>query len=224
VCSILEDLNYDDRYIIGYASAFTDYCTRKTLGNKPDIIYTQCSSWRGMTKKAQKEIYAPFHFTGFDTADKLLRAAIKSKNPYRIGIALHTHADSFSHSRFTARWHEENRIINPFTPWRLLMPPICHFNAGLDPDTIGRTWWDSRTLSWINNNDVFNQAVYRIYIILKPDSIPKDLGHHLNFYVPKFDPHAWMNKKGHYVTRINHFDRFQNAAKEHLLLFKEIKK
>jgi len=127
---------------------------------------------------AQKRIFIPFHFiprtpfdprrprnftfvTEFDSifARCLLEEAVREKDRTdrlcRIGVALHTYADTWSHAGFSGRRNEENDVerIELFDRsqerWERLkfenlmldwLPQIGHAEAGLFPDLAFQKW------------------------------------------------------------------------------------
>ncbi|MBF0518052.1 MAG: hypothetical protein HQK97_13240 [Nitrospirae bacterium] len=77
-------------------------------------------------------------------ANKLLKKALDSKDPYRIGIALHTFADTWSHQNFTGMQEDWNAVYPWYDFVKNLAPHIGHANAGHSPDVISETWTDHR--------------------------------------------------------------------------------
>ncbi len=111
-----------------------------------------------------REVYAPFHFFPGDmnypgaerrdgkrnprncTPDspqvkELLVRALKTRNPYRIGIALHTYADSWAHQNFSGYNEDWNRVDEG-----LPIPAIGHAQVFTDPDGFGMVWEDTRLI------------------------------------------------------------------------------
>ncbi|KGE73827.1 DUF6765 family protein [Spirochaeta lutea] len=70
---------------------------------------------------------------------ELLIQALKTRNLYRIGIALHTFADSWAHQEFTGRNQPWN-TLESLSP----VPPIGHAQAGRNPDAYHTIWYDPR--------------------------------------------------------------------------------
>jgi len=70
---------------------------------------------------------------------RLLVEALKSRDLYRVGIALHTYADSWAHQNFSGRSEEWNRV-DPSSP----LPPIGHAQKLRDPDRFDSVWEDPR--------------------------------------------------------------------------------
>jgi len=109
-----------------------------------------------------REVYIPFHFfpgnPDYERAKRLdgrknslsctpngpqvkelLLTALKTRNLYRVGIALHTYADSWAHQNFSGQLEEWNAIDS-----RSLIPAIGHAQALRKPDTPGLSWKDPR--------------------------------------------------------------------------------
>ncbi len=94
-------------------------------------------------------------------ARELVETAIKTRDLYRIGIALHTFADTWAHQDFSGKWEPWN-VMSPSSA----LPGIGHAQAGRDPDQYNRIWHDSRLyeeLSEINNNFRFFEAARQTY-------------------------------------------------------------
>lgn len=92
---------------------------------------------------------------------QLLISALKTRNPYRIGIALHAYADTWAHANFSASSHPGN-ILYPDD----IIPPIGHAQALFKPDRLNEQWDDPRLLETekhINNRKRFMHAARMIY-------------------------------------------------------------
>ncbi len=135
-----------------------------------------------------RDVYLPFHFLPGDpdeaarrrrdgarnpwavtpngaAARNLLVDALKTGNPYRIGIALHAFADGWAHQNFTARWEDFNAL-----DVAVALPPVGHLQALTYPDEPGRLWADSRLLpecSRIDNARRFLEAARKIFRYLR---------------------------------------------------------
>ncbi len=131
-----------------------------------------------------RQIYLPFHFIPGEeeraaaerldgratrwtvTPDspivkQLLVAALRSSNPFRIGVALHSYADSWAHQHFSGRM-EEGNVVDPASP----LPPAGHLQALRNPDDAGGRWTDPRLkdgYSSIVNSERFLAAARKIY-------------------------------------------------------------
>ncbi len=124
-----------DTEILAYASQYVDDSTEGSpihVGNYLfNPIRTAHYSLRAYTWGVQSKIYIPFHFLppkprrcNLITADypnsslaKLLfNRACSEADPkqrlFRLGVALHTIADTYSHQGFSGRDHDENRLAS----------------------------------------------------------------------------------------------------------------
>jgi hypothetical protein len=135
-----------------------------------------------------KEIYLPFHFIPGEPglaesqrvdgrasrwtvtpdsplAKELLLSALKTRDPYRIGIALHGYADGWAHQHFSGRM-EEGNAVDPSSP----LPPAGHLQALRAPDEACGRWTDGRLLpelSRVDNRSRFLAAAKKIYRYLR---------------------------------------------------------
>ena len=126
-------------------------------------IMTQTISVKSFVYEIQKFVYVPFHFLPGDNnqplkgrtnrysttpnssnAQKLLKAALNSGDLYRIGIAVHTFADTWSHQNFTGYEEEWNSVFSWRSPYTAFVPNIGHADAGHSPDKISSEWRDIR--------------------------------------------------------------------------------
>lgn len=136
----------------------------------------------------QKDVYLPFHFLpgipeegsraredrrrdpwivtpDSPGARTILVEALRSNDPFRIGIALHTYADTWAHQNFTARSDSTNRI-DPAS----VLPPAGHMQAFSSPDDPGMIWEDPRLApaeKKVVNALRFHGAAKKIYRFLK---------------------------------------------------------
>jgi len=152
-------------------------------------IMTQSMSPKSLDIYVQKYVYVPFHFLpGDDTviikgkknklnttpnspnAQTMLSEAIKSQNPYRLGIALHTFADTWSHQNFTGLREEWNSVYPWYTVKKYLVPDIGHAEAGHAPDVISEVWTDHRLGQQIVNVDRAFDATREIFKNLQKSS------------------------------------------------------
>jgi len=126
-------------------------------------IMTQSLSPKSLDFYVQKYVYMPFHFIPGDArvtikgkrnpysvepnstrARRLLKAALKTGDPYAIGIALHTYADTWSHQNFTAFREDWNSVYPWYNVFKSYVPNIGHAEAGHAPDIISARWIDYR--------------------------------------------------------------------------------
>jgi hypothetical protein len=135
-----------------------------------------------------REIYLPFHFIPGElekarservdgaasrwtvTPDsplskELLVAALRSGDDFRVGIALHSYADTWAHQHFSGRIEECN-VVDPSSP----LPAAGHLQALRSPDDAGGIWQDRRLrlgLSRVDNCARFLAAARKIYRYLR---------------------------------------------------------
>jgi hypothetical protein len=129
-------------------------------------------------------VYIPFHFFPGDLAypgarrrdgrthrlnvtpggafvTELLNRALGTRNLYRIGLALHTFADSWAHQNFTGTNDDWNSLGTD-----LPVPKVGHAEAISQPDKITGRWIDERLeggFRFIDNETRFLEAASRIY-------------------------------------------------------------
>ena len=152
-------------------------------------IMTQTISVKSLVYEIQKFIYVPFHFLPGDNsqpiagksnrysttpnssnAQKLLKAALNSGDLYRIGIAIHTFADTWSHQNFTGYEEDWNSVFVWHSPYRAVVPNIGHADVGHSPDEISSEWKDyrfERHERKINNRNRALEATKIIYQALR---------------------------------------------------------
>lgn len=126
-------------------------------------VMTQSLSVKSLVYEIQKFVYVPFHFLpgdnnrpikgrynrysttpGSENATAVMREALGSGDPYRVGIALHTFADTWSHQNFTGYEEDWNAVFSWRNPFRALAPNIGHADVGHLPDEISTVWNDYR--------------------------------------------------------------------------------
>lgn len=132
-------------------------------------------------RETPARVYLPFHFFpgGRENPDNrrdgrrnffsvcpnnsgvkhLLVRALKTGNLYRIGIALHTFADSWAHQNFSGLQEDWNSLGD-----NTLAPAVGHAQAGRSPDLWTETWTDSRLKQpAVRNLDRYAEAFRKIY-------------------------------------------------------------
>ncbi|MFP4364835.1 MAG: DUF6765 family protein [Spirochaetia bacterium] len=176
----------NDAYIIAYSSQYVDnavlpYSIRTERGKYITEITASYSFW---DEEVSRNIYLPFHFMPGDpeyagaarrdgkrnkynvtpasnNAKKLLIAALKTRNLYRVGIAIHTYVDTWAHQNF----------IGLRSPWNStdpnsLLPPIGHAQTGTQPDQLSGRWEDRRLINanmQVVNRERFLKAAKMMY-------------------------------------------------------------
>jgi hypothetical protein len=131
-----------------------------------------------------RHVYVPFHFFPGDPAypgarrkdgrtnrlnctpggvsvTELVDRALASRDFYRIGIALHTYADSWAHQNFTGEKDDWNGLGD-----EIPVPKVGHAAALSQPDKITGRWIDDRLdggSAYIDNRTRFLDAAAHIY-------------------------------------------------------------
>lgn len=175
-----------DCEILAYANQYVDNnLVSLTLKTHRGLFRTTPTQQFGFwDEDAPIQVYIPFHFLpgvpeegaakrrdgkvnplsvtpNSPLAHELVEAAVRSGDPYRVGIALHTFADTWAHQDFSGKWEPWNEL----SPSNAL-PSIGHAQAGRDPDQYNRVWHDTRLvpeLSEISNNARFLEAARQTY-------------------------------------------------------------
>lgn len=197
------DDNTDRKYVVSdaYGEFFADFPDYiGSSGKRFYPIITQVDGLAYSKLTTQKYVYAPFHFLpageedakndalidgsrnpfctirGCDNAVALLVSAIKSNDPYLLGIAMHTYADTWAHEKFTAFEEEWNRNRKPLTV-KKLGPEVGHAQFFHDPDEISKMWIDNRfgDDNKVHNSERALECIRASYKILKPDGVWDDV-------------------------------------------------
>ena len=177
--------NVNDALTIAYASQYVDDSTesKPIRSSEHNIIFdpvrTAHIGLKAYEWSVQKRVYIPFHFIpakpirfaddsyvtepDSDFAQLILEEACKEKPGLfrlcRIGVALHTYADTWAHQGFSGREHRENDVesIHIYqnddeeheNDWKRLiwenlyldlLPQIGHAEAGYFPDQPFQIW------------------------------------------------------------------------------------
>jgi hypothetical protein len=145
-------------------------------------IMTQSLSPKSFDPYVQKYVYVPFHFIpgdnvviidgkknplsttpGSANSTTVLKKALESDNPYQLGIALHTYADTWSHQNFTGLQEDWNSVYPWYNVFKSIVPNIGHAEAGHSPDVISEEWTDHRLGKKIKNRPRAFKATAEIY-------------------------------------------------------------
>ena len=92
-------------------------------------------------------------------ANQLMDIALRSKDPFRIGVTTHTFADTWAHQNFLGYEHSFNGM-------GALLPNIGHADAVHRPDIPYLVWEDKRlqpTYRRVHNKERFLAAAKRIF-------------------------------------------------------------
>ena len=183
----------EDAYKIAYSSQYTDDNEFHYFVNYKDggHFLNEISQTMDITKPSLKrqKIYPLFHFIpggkeseetctlkcgetkcfvtipNNENAQMLLKEAINSGDLYRIGIAVHAFADTWSHQNFLGFEDKANSRKGIGK----LIPNIGHADFFHEPDKIHNEWEDTRLgkkESIINNDDRFLESAKQIFIYL----------------------------------------------------------
>ncbi|MBN1695925.1 MAG: hypothetical protein JW881_00305 [Spirochaetales bacterium] len=179
-----------DSHIIAYSSQYTDNNLIgrriRVNGSIYETIPTQNYGW--WDDYYPKNVYIPFHFfpgdpeypgcrrkdgkrnhlnttPGSSRVKELLVAGLKTRNLYRVGIAVHTYADSWAHQNFSGA-DEAWNLVDP----QSIIPHIGHAQVLGKPDGLTGRWTDARLegdLAAVDNTDRFLKAAKQIYKYLR---------------------------------------------------------
>lgn len=122
--------------------------------------------FKGPPRRRDAKIHLFETHAGNSNSERLVRAAIQSGNLHRIGISLHTYADTFSHQNFVGLLDEFNSRKGIFGR---VIPNIGHADFGFSPDRIGLLWRDERLREEfrdVDNRERFTCAALKIFDFL----------------------------------------------------------
>lgn len=173
-------------HVVAYASQFVDSNVMNYLVDTPGPSYETLptQNWGFWSRETPRRIYVPFHFFPGDVdspsaeridgkrnplnctpdspgAKELLIAALRTRNPYRVGIALHTYADTWAHQNFSGVREPWNSVDDSS-----VIPPIGHAQVLKAPDLLTTQWIDPRLVpenSSIVNRERFFAAAKKVY-------------------------------------------------------------
>jgi len=121
----LETLNTQNQYYVLVPFHFIP-------GNNPAPVF-----------KNKSNRYATMPATHSAIAKEVFDDALKTDNPYRVGITLHAIADTFSHQNFLGIEDDWNSVYPWYSPYSIV-PNIGHAEVGDSPDMISDDWVDKR--------------------------------------------------------------------------------
>lgn len=168
-----------DARLIAWADQFTDDNHKAELHG----MRTQCAVYKDWyDRTVQHDVIVPFHFIPGDgdwlvTPDSTRAQFLVEKalnNLFRLGIALHTLQDTFSHQGFTG-WDEKANAVFWFDYIDSPMPNVGHASLFKNPDIANLLWQDLRTGKWIDNRKRVIAAAKATYDALQKlyDQSPK---------------------------------------------------
>ncbi|MEN6364333.1 MAG: DUF6765 family protein [Rectinema sp.] len=174
---------------IAVSSQMVDECTSPWRVRDPegDFLTEVTQNYLFWDESVRRDIYLPFHFIPGDPgaasnartdgkagphavtpdsplAREILIAALRTGDPYRIGIALHPYADTWAHQNFSGDTEPANAMDRDS-----ILPAVGHLQALSMPDDPQTIWRDSRLrpdIGKIDNADRFLAAARMIYRFL----------------------------------------------------------
>lgn len=175
-------LSQEEAYLVAYSSQYVDAAvvpvTVLAGEGRHEIPSTQ--NYGFWNPETVDDVYLPFHFlpggpapsnradgrsnpwsTRPDSplAKELLVAALGTRDPFRVGIALHAYADTWAHQNFSGRVEDWNRVEQSS-----LIPAVGHAQALKNPDGLENEWSDPRLAEpRVANRGRFLEAARKIY-------------------------------------------------------------
>ena len=168
-------ISASDAKIIAWANQYTDELTQADLygiQTQSDVL----GNWGD--RQVQLSVLVPFHFIpGNDRTHpwkttrnnnrvrQLVDSALRKKNPFQFGIALHGLQDTFSHEGFSG-WRED---LNSCYPWYYIqsgLPNVGHAELLVTPDVVNYIWTDPRDGRRIDNKKRTMSATKATYDFL----------------------------------------------------------
>lgn len=179
----------DDCITIAYSSQYVDNNIVEQQINLDGSIYktivTHNYGW--WSDWFPKNVYIPFHFfpgninhigakrkdggvnpynctPGSSRVSLLLERAFRTNNLYRIGIGIHTYADSWAHQNFSGLNESWNTLSGDS-----IIPSVGHAEVISQPDAMTGRWLDQRLVAknqYIENQQRFMEAARYIFMYL----------------------------------------------------------
>lgn len=176
--SFARDLACASQYVDAATAAMSLRTPRGDYRVDPTQNYT---FW---DEAVRSDVYLPFHFLPGDAeeaagkrrdgarnpyavtpngelAKGLLVAALRDKDPFTIGVALHAFADTWAHQNFSGLMEPFNELPGSKVS---ALPAAGHLHAMAMPDAPDGRWSDERLIeAQIDNAARFRQAARKIY-------------------------------------------------------------
>lgn len=181
------DFSPDESYILAYSSQYVDDNTMHYYVNFTDgsNYLSEVSQTMDIIKPSslREKIYPVFHFIPGDpesptarrkdgrthpcnttpnseNARDILANAFESRDLYRIGVAIHSYADTWAHQNFVGFTDRFNAMKG-----YELLPNIGHADARHEPDKVDNRWKDGRLADGVEiaNNERFIEAAKHIF-------------------------------------------------------------
>lgn len=195
IFALAREAGFDEAtaFVLANASQEVDASTTPLAFDAPrgrvDIAVTQ--NYVFWDRDLCRSAYLPFHFVPGDPeaaaaaradgrrdpyavtpngelAKSLLVEALRDKDPYRMGVALHAFADTWAHQNFTGFQSPSNELQRDGSASRL--PPAGHLQALLDPDQPDAVWEDPRLVPErrrVVNVERFSAAATKVFRYLR---------------------------------------------------------
>lgn len=159
--------------LVAWSDQYTDELTKAELHG----MRTQCGKtddWYDRT--VQADVLVPFHFLPGDKpeihpwmvtpnsklAQMIVHEAVNSSSLIRLGIALHSLQDTFTHQGFTG-WQEQFNACYWFSILPIPLPNVGHTDMGILPDIVTAEWTDPRIDRRIVNITRCKQSMIQTY-------------------------------------------------------------
>lgn len=185
------EAGFDDRtaYVMASSSQEVDASTTPLSFDAPRgaVELPPTQNYVFWDEAVMRDAYLPFHFVPGDPAEaaksrndgaanpyavtangesakELLVAALKDKDPYLIGVALHPFADTWAHQNFCGLLDRLNDLDGQRSA--LDLPPAGHLQALSKPDDPHGVWEDARLVPAqrrVVNVERFAAAARKIY-------------------------------------------------------------
>jgi len=231
-----------DAYKIAYSSQYVDDNHKEIniYNSDEELIYKNVLTQNYNVLRPAEElnnIYPVYHFVPDETLSKkskrkdgclhildthpdnknvnyALHAALKSGDPYWIGIASHAFVDSWAHQNFTGTLDCYNAMPGSL---RSMIMDLGHADMMAEPDHIGHIWKDKRLLKeMINNNERFLIAAMRLFeeylVFLKEkeglkNKLIKEIKKHIKFAFGRATKNLFWNLCASHAKRMKSYHR-----------------
>lgn len=165
-------LDSEQSTLIAWASEKTDRVVEPPRGAIQTQVAPKLLGANWDDRQVQLTVMVAFHFIPGDgepwivtanstRAQKLVEAALG--DPVRLGIALHTLADTWSHQNFSGFIDNRNSCYAWSNLVGGLLPDLGHIDMMEQPDMIEAEWTDPRTGEKIVNRERFSEAARVIF-------------------------------------------------------------
>lgn len=157
----------EEAKLIAWANYQCD-CTRLTQVKYPWQIFTSVGEFFHFVDRDKIRNYIQILCSFTDTSKAQTSWLIE------LGIALHAFQDSYSHEGFVGRLDKRNVMGLGRGYW--LIPPYAHSQMRRIPDRTECVWTDTRTGEVKNNAEIFSEALYQTYRLIRKPETPAMAG------------------------------------------------